>query len=497
MTRTTRTPLALVLAGVLVLAATLATLAAAPAQAAGKPGPVPRFTVGDARIAGTKAAVPLSWGKAPRARTYQVRWARTASMRKAHTATVRKRSITVRGLAVGRTWCFQVRGVAGAKKGRRTAPVCRRIAQPGQSRSPWVTRQRVVSSGVELTLTWAATAGARTYELDYAIPRDPVAGEPPSKNPSRRTVRTASTGAVVGGLRPSTVYCFQVRAITPHGPTLRSGMHCKMTMPTDRSAPAADALPLDVATWNICAGTAAGCTSHDIGKRLPLIGRRIASMGVDVATLQEAPFGRDAAVARAAGFGVGCNSREDGRGAEAVLVRSARYSVVGSGRRLSGPGACWVELEHKGTSHRVIVVSLHLAPGTGAAVDAERRTQIQNVLNWLPDRPGVPVVIGGDYNSSRSRDNDSPRPPLERAGFLDSYDIAAAYLSPTALNSANNWQEIPRQSPRWGAHIDRVFTSRGTYVASWQVVEPREGGRFTQLLSDHSPVRVGLQVPAS
>ncbi|UUW91293.1 endonuclease/exonuclease/phosphatase family protein [Pimelobacter simplex] len=503
MTRTTRTPLALLLVAVLAISASLAALTTTPAQAADvaarkKPAPVGTVTLGDARISGSKANVPLSWRKAAGAKTYQVLWAPTRTMKKARSTTVRKRSATVRGLAVGKTWCFQVRGVAGKKKGKRSAPVCLRVAKPGQSKSPWVTKQSVAGGRAELTLTWRATAGARKYELDYAVTPLPVEKHKLWENKGRRTLTTSTNVGVLKGLLPNTIYCFQVRAITAGGASDRSPTHCKLTMPTNRSVAPANAGSLDAVTWNVCGGTADSCDGHGFNSRVAKIGSRIAKMNVDVAMLQETPAGSDTAVARAAGFTLGCGPSDGTGAAEAVLVRTNTYSIIDVGDRLLDPGACWVELENNASGHRVIVVSLHLTPGTDAEKVAERERQIREVLRWLPRRPGVPVVMGGDYNSSRSRDDDSPRPPLESAGFRDSYDIAAAYNSPTAANSMNRWNRTPQDSTLWGAHIDRVFSSSDTYVSSWQVVEPRgSDGRYIEPLSDHSPVKVTLRIPRS
>ncbi|MFJ9313185.1 fibronectin type III domain-containing protein [Pimelobacter simplex] len=501
MTRTTRTPLALLLVAVLALAGALAAVTTAPAEAAPKPGPVAGVTVGDARIAGSKASVRIAWRKAPRARGYQVLWARSAKMKKARTASVRKRSYTVRNLAVGQTWCFQVRAVAGKKKGKRSAPVCRRIAKPGQSASPWIAAASVTGTGTaartQLTVRWRATAGARSYELDYAITPEPVVNYPLWENKARQTKKVTGPTAVLPGLTPGKIYCFQVRAITAGGAGDRSPTHCKYTMTADRRLPAGSPQALDVATWNICASPVA-CRTHPFNKRVDAIATRIKAANVDVAAIQEVPPGPvDDLTRRLSGFDRACTS-----GAEAVFVRTYRYRVLSSsdtvGTPHTNPGACWARIEPANGGDPVVVVSLHLKPGPTAADDRIRRTQAADVLAWVRDRfPRDHLVLAGDTNSNRGHDLDGPRLAWQSGSLMDAYDIAGAFRSYPVQNSMNNWETTPKESTRWGAHIDRVFSSAGIHVASWEIIEPQSGGRYTQLLSDHSLVRTGLLIPTS
>ncbi|WP_418060918.1 fibronectin type III domain-containing protein [Pimelobacter simplex] len=496
MTRTTRTPLALLLVAVLAISAGLAALTTTPAQAADvaarkKPAPVGVVTLGDARISGSKANVPLSWRKVAGAKTYQVLWAPTRTMKKARSTTVRKRSATVRGLAVGKTWCFQVRGVAGKKKGKRSAPVCLRVAKPGQSGSPWVIRQRITGAAApraELTLNWRATAGARAYELDYAITREPVVNYPLWENKARRTVRSATNAVVLGNLDPGTIYCFQVRAITSGGTSDRSPTHCKVTMPAERREPATPGQPLSIASWNVC-GSAVACNNvKAFGDRVQAIANRINETGVDVAAIQEASDPQRTLLANrlaSNGYELACAA-----GAESVFVRTDRYSIGRTGARVD-PGACWAEVEPVNGGTPVIVTSLHLKPGAKPGDDGDRRVQAARLLQWLP---AGRLVLAGDTNSHRGHDVDGPRLAWE-PGLRDAYDIAAAYLSAPYNNSMNNWEKTPRVSTRWGTHIDRVFSSSGIHVATWQIVEPIRDGKFSQLLSDHSLVKVTLEIP--
>ncbi len=467
--------------------------------AARKPAQVTGVTLSDARVSGSKGSIKVSWRKAAGAKTYQVLWSTSKKMKKARSTTVRKKKFTARGLAQGKTWCFQVRAVSGKKKGKKSAPVCARLAKPGQAAAPSVVAQRLVGTPArtELTLRWRAVAGATAYELDFAVTKEPVGNYNLWENKARRTIKVGTNAAVLGGLLPGTIYCFQVRALTSAGVGTRSPTHCKVTMPADAGVPAGPSVGLDVATWNICA---AAC-NRGIGGRIPGIRDRILAMDVDVVGTQESTFfAADYLKANLTGFQEGCRANA---GAQALYVRSSDYSILAGSAgsykatQRSTHGACWVEIQDQ-SGYRVVVVSLHLINVKGLAEDKLRQSQMTALRKAIrTDRPGVPIVFAGDSNSTRSRDLDGPRLAVADSHY-DAYDIAASYRSPTKENSANSWSTTPRDSVRWGDHIDRVFAPRGAHAASWQVVEPKNSaGKFSNLLSDHSPVRVSLLLPTS
>ncbi|GAA3682508.1 hypothetical protein GCM10022237_46580 [Nocardioides ginsengisoli] len=507
-------PLALLLGAVLAITATVAGTAT-PAQAAAKPGPVGAVTA-TGRLAGGKANVALSWPKATGARSYQVLWSTSPAMRKPHKAGVRKRSYTVRGLALGRTWCFQVRGVNGRKLGKRSPVVCRRVDRVGQASPVWVHAQQLRSTAsgprVDLTVRWPRLAGATSYELDYRQANDLVV-----QAAGKATQRVPSSGAggeqetVVPGLLPNRTYCFQVRGMGGGGPGLRSQRHCKVTMPADRGplSPSAS-IDVNVTSWNICA-VVSGC--HAWGPRRDGIAKRIRALSSDLVAIQEAGMNSGHTVDAtadlnrllSADYGVGCTS---GLGRDRILYyKKSTYRVVpsgasgdtifkdGAGRYVGG--ACWVTVEDLATQTPITVASLHLKVGSTTADDDQRRAEAAQLVRAIGAGAGDRVLLVGDFNSSRSRPTDKSGDYLVDIGMRDSYDIAARYDSKTHYASAHGWGVVAGTTTMWGAHVDRVFSTPGIHVASWRVAEPMSGGRYTDLLSDHGPLQVALQVPIS
>jgi endonuclease/exonuclease/phosphatase family metal-dependent hydrolase len=500
-------PLALLLMVVLAITATVAGTAT-PAQAAAKPGPVGSVAA-TGRIAGGKANVQLTWPKAKGARSYQVLWSTSPAMRKPHKAGVRKRSYTVRGLALGRTWCFQVRGVNGRKLGPRSAAVCRRVDRVGQASPVWVHAQQLRNGRVDLTVRWPRVAGATSYELDYRQANDLVvqaAGKATQRVPSSGTGAEQET--VVPNLLPNRTYCFQVRGMGGGGPGLRSQRHCKVTMPADRG-PVANPLDVDVTSWNICA-VVSGC--HSWAARRDGIAKRIRALGSDLVAIQEAGMNSSGVDATAdlnrlvsADYGVGCTS---GLGRDRIVYyKKSTYRVVpsgssgdtifkdGSGRYVGG--ACWVTVADLATDTPITIASLHLKVGSTNADDDQRRAEAAQLVRAIGASAGQRVLLVGDFNSSRSRPTDKAGDYLVDIGMRDSYDIAARYDSKTHYASAHGWGVVAGTTTMWGAHVDRVFSTAGIHVASWRVAEPMSGGRYTDLLSDHGPLQVALQVPIS
>jgi hypothetical protein len=493
-------PLLAVLAALACAVSVLGGAQSSPAQAA-TPARVVDVRVTNPVISGSTANLTVRWDRAARARSYQVLWSRSRRMTNPRVASTRNRSLTVRRLRQGVTYCFQVRGVSGRTKGRRSAVVCRVTPRRvPQARPVWIRSQAVEGTGAAatttLTVRWPRVPGATTYELDYRMGRNvQLAGKI-----TKRGIRGET--AIVRGLRPGQAYCFQVRGRNSAGYGTRSATHCKFTMPADRRATASpEPTIIDVGTFNLCSDA---CPAWPT--RAPKVPARILAMDVGLMAVQEADSGTDYLDSYLPGYTKGCQVG-DGRAeldhwdSQTVFVRDADYTIVrgtANGMRFAGKthGACWVEVIDNSTGRHIVVASVHLLNGKGATEDRTREAQTAALLSRIDqDYPSsMPLVLAGDFNSSRSRDYDAPRVVLERRRFHDGYDVAASYLSPPWQNSASGWYAVPVSSWTWGAHIDRVFAPPSAHVRSWQIVEPMAGGRYTQLLSDHSPVKVSIQL---
>lgn len=477
---------------------------ASPAEAA-TPARVTDARVASPTISGSTASLTVRWDRAARANSYQVLWSRSRRMTNPRVASTRNRSLTVRRLRQGATYCFQVRGVAGRTRGARSAVVCRatprRLARAGAA---WVSKQAIEGSGgaasTTLTVRWPRLAGATSYELDYRLGRTVQA---PGKI-TRKGIR--GEVAVVRGLRPGRIYCFQVRGRNGAGYGMRGSTHCKFTMTTDRR-PSGSPFVLDVGSYNVCSMACSGWSA-----RAPKVRDRVKAIGVGVMAVQEAGEATPYLAEHLDGYDQACKTGDGAawRGStsahldgQSLFIRTTDYSVVrGTANGIqfnsgNSHGACWVELVHRATQHRVIVASVHLRNGQGDAEDRIRHAQTSTLMQLIAEqfptgRP--PIVLAGDFNSHRSRSFDAPRLRLEQSGFHDAYDVAASYDSPTWRNSGHGWSVTPATSTLWGSHIDRVWAPAGAHVRSWRIIEPVVAGRYSELLSDHSPLRVSIQL---
>ncbi|MFC5730352.1 MULTISPECIES: fibronectin type III domain-containing protein [Nocardioides] len=475
-----------------------------PAEAA-TPARVTDVRVVSPTVTGSTASLTVRWDRAGRASGYQVLWSRSRRMTDPRVASTRTRSLTVRRLRQNVTYCFQVRGVSGRTKGRRSAVVCRLTPRRvGQAGAVWMSKQVVEGTGTAatttLTVRWPRVGGATSYELDYRLGRTVQApGKVTRKGISGET-------AIVRGLRPGQVYCFQVRGRNSAGYGYRSPTHCKFTMPAGRRAAASpSATVVDVGSFNACSDACPGWST-----RAPKVRDRILAMNVGVMAMQEAGSATDYLDRNLPGYTKACQvgagrAEADHWDSQSLFVRDADYTVVpgtANGVRFAAKthGACWVEVIDRSTGRRLVVASVHLLNGKGDAEDRERYAQTGTLLGRIDaqyqNQPGgMPsLVLAGDFNSHRSRAFDGPRVRLEARRFHDGYDVAASYDSPPWQNSASGWLAVPVSSWTWGVHIDRVFAPAGAHVRSWRIVEPMSGGRYTQLLSDHSPVRVSIQL---
>ncbi|MBM9458742.1 endonuclease/exonuclease/phosphatase family protein [Nocardioides sp. zg-536] len=530
--RPRRTAVALLVAALLgtMLTAVLSTApgneaAAAPRKA--RPAKVKVLKVGSPRVKGDVATLTTRWSKSRNAKRYRVYVATNTAMRKAQRINLKGRKLVLRNLRPGVRYCVRVRGVSGRKLGKLSKRVCRttpRLVRPARL---WVTTQQLSSpTSSAITLNWPRTPGATSYELTWAPGGGNVLTDPQRSTLKVAARSTAVQTRVITGLRPGKVTCFQVRARSKYGVSTHSPQGCKFTMPASRAVPAAS-YRLDVATFNVCSSA---CTKagRAWSARRVAVRDRILGMDVDVVAIQEGT--RATSYLESAdgleGYVKGCQvgdgyGRDDDGGDpeasqwrnQSLFVRAATYTVVpgtADGIRFAAVnglseyhGVCWVELVHNATGQHVVVASVHLTHASGAVYDQGRYAQTEQLLAAIAaayppsTHPGgaPPVVMAGDFNSHRQAAYDGPRERFERNGFHDAFDVAARYESTPYQNSFNGWSEVPRTSTRWGNHLDKVVVPARAHVASWRIVEPMSGGRYSALLSDHSALRASVLLP--
>ena len=490
--------------------------ASASAPAARKASAVTGLRLVKPTTSGDRATFTAKWRRTPGARGYRIRWSTSPTMSPASGAGPRGTSYVLRNLGQGVPACVQVRAKLRSGKGPWSPVVCRTTPRLDQVAPPWVDAQRLEGTpptGVTVTLTWPRTAGARSYQVDWA----PGTGDV-QRSSAKRTVTAAVSGTpdehrAIGGLKAGQPYCFQVRAVGKWGVGPRSTTACKITLPANRP-PRPTASALTMATWNLCSSMCSGWKT-----RGPLAQARIAGLNADVVSVQEAMSATPGLTTGLASSGYvrGCQVG-DGvpglgsgpAGRQALFVRSATYRVVdgtAGGIVFSqvksvypSHGACWVRVENVATGQQVVVASVHLVQPIGAAYDRGREKQTNELMAAIARQyptGAPPIVLAGDFNSHRGRADDAPRRVLEAKGYHDGYDAAESFLSPTYRKSAHGWSTTPATDYRWGRHMDRVFAPAGAEVASWRIEEPMtpEGDRYAGLLSDHSPVIVSLRIP--
>jgi prepilin-type N-terminal cleavage/methylation domain-containing protein len=163
------------------------------------------YTLGTPTCTAALGPVPLSqlqcsWGAITNATSYTLEYATNSSFTSATTVTNATSPYVVTGLAAGTTLYFHVKAVAsGYSSGwSTTASATTQLPAPVCSTS-------TVNSNTQVTITWAASAGAVTYTLEYA-------------NNSGFTGATsinaiATTTKSVTGLNNGTTYYFHVRAV--------------------------------------------------------------------------------------------------------------------------------------------------------------------------------------------------------------------------------------------------------------------------------------------
>lgn len=213
----------------LLAALVTATLVASPAEAASKtPG-----KVGWAKVSGAKpTSFTVSYGKASRAKRYQVQWSTKASFSGAGSTTRSQRSALVQKLRAGTRYYVRVRGVNGSKRGRWSPAVVGQTAITGPLKGIKVDRDDF--DGRSVRLRWDRATNVTGYEVKWSTSRKMT-------SPRYRTV--SSTSVWLSGFTPGRTQYVQVRArrgaLADGWSTVREAVlkaRRPATFPTSRSA---------------------------------------------------------------------------------------------------------------------------------------------------------------------------------------------------------------------------------------------------------------------
>ncbi len=150
-----------------------------------------------------------------------------------------------------------------------------------------------------------------------------------------------------------------------------------------------------------------------------------------------------------------------------------------------------------------LFATTHFAYQKSAAARKHRSTAARQLVAAIdranPD--GLPVIIGGDFNSGAHRNSgNGVYRALLAAGYIDplvkSKKLGAAEKRINA--NLKTVHKMTRRAPRdsWAPMIDHVFVSK-MRVAEWETVARLDNaGRFVGTIpSDHNLVRVTVYLP--
>ena len=173
-----------------------------------------------------------------------------------------------------------------------------------------------------------------------------------------------------------------------------------------------------------------------------------------------------------------------------LAYRKSRFTLVKQGsQKLLEHGtspryAVWAVLTDKRTSKKLFVITTHLEPGSNDSSELNdvRSAQARQVLDLIDTHgAGLPVILAGDMNASRSAKPDNgPYQVYADAGLVDALDNAtgswvsgenatAEHLVDAEYNSYNGFERTARRTTYpIGTHVDYILTSPSVRVALWR-----------------------------
>jgi endonuclease/exonuclease/phosphatase family metal-dependent hydrolase len=373
---------------------------------------------------------------------------------------------------------------------RPAAPGAFRLTSTGPTYLTW-TAGPVTGYVVEQATNPAFTAGRRTYSL-----------------------RAGTNQLTAYGVQRGTRYWFRMRALNH---ATRSAYSPARSVRATKAQ-----VGLTVMTYNVLEGIAAG--QRESGtviatwlQRRPGVVALIQRKHPDVLAIQEAAswvgslqgYGGTRQVddlARALGSGYTLAATETPpwvhgyrRTANYLLFRTATWSATPVGGHWDigdRKFAAYQVLQHRASGARVLVISTHLATGTGASNDAIRQRETTSLVRQaaaLGAPSHLPIVYAGDFNSDVNRNHafDGPGRAMLAAHVSDA-ENAARILVNSRYNSANLYLRTP---PAVDQSIDHIYTGPGVAVRVREVVLGLVNGRFPGIIpSDHNPLYTQLYV---
>jgi endonuclease/exonuclease/phosphatase family metal-dependent hydrolase len=153
--------------------------------------------------------------------------------------------------------------------------------------------------------------------------------------------------------------------------------------------------------------------------------------------------------------------------------------------------AAYAKFQDLASGQEFYVVAVHFDHGNDATTDALRGQQAQAVVDGMAavNTQNLPVIIGGDYNSSQtSNGHDAPHAAMLQSGYYDT--AAAANTVNLQYNSVNNYTAQSPSPYGFGSMYDTIMT-----------LNMPGAQRFEQVMtpspwpSDHNLVLADLRLP--
>jgi len=192
---------------------------------------------------------------------------------------------------------------------------------------------------------------------------------------------------------------------------------------------------------------------------------------------------------------------------KAGVVRWRAQESKADGPRLMA----WARFKHRSTGKRFFFASVHLE----TASKRVRKKQWKQLLRVVPKLAhGLPVVVAGDFNSTRNQKGNAAErflPKMKKAGFGDTLgqtsrgNLKVTHARPHRLTRANfnsvNFYHR-RLGHSWnkkyvGQDVDYIFASNRLKVRGWALVaDLAPGGKKLEgvIPSDHNLIRANLVI---
>ena len=501
------------LTGLLVLGSGLA--AAQPAQAAAGPSGLTAAAVA------TKG-VRLTWSGSADG-LYRVRFARSSSMSNAvswtvvgnqidWTRTVGDPSAAGSRLSPGASYYFQVKRIIARKESVSDYSKAVKVTLPssGKQELPPTQVKATPAGAGALHLSWSSAGPGVRYRVRFTD----KASLPVTK---WRYADFTSAGGQLSGLQAGRPYRIKVRvistakaALSNYSPTLNA------------AAPTSGSRSVKMMSYNITkTGTGPSWTSRRSAVAATIAAQQPAILGLQEAVPLTVKGITGTTVPQYTDVLNLIGKKYDwvttkGSSGTRLAYDTTRFKVVEAGSKaLTTLGtatryAVWARLSDRTNSDQVFVVNTHLEPGDPTEpVNQARATQAAEILALIQaeNRSGVPAVVLGDMNSSRSTVPNLPYQVLTEA-LVDPVGNAAdtwLFTSPglaehrvdLEYRSYNKWlPTVLRNSCPVGTRIDWFVVSPGLRVAEARtVVNVDTAGRFVGTIpSDHNAVTLTVHL---